>query len=1769
MAPAELRGRLVTLLRRARLIDHFLVLSWAEGTFGMEIKLGSNHQALLQCRIREVEGQGIELDYWMQPQSPLGPKVWEDLTAHFYASDMRIVTEVYTMRVAQDLLEHRAMTLPLGPGAPPVSSDSLMIGARASHSVSLKVPGSLSTSRLFALLCRSCLFMSSAPLPQQDDEGSLPTAFVSLASKKDVILLRVDCDAKDKLFTVSISEVRVTKLGRAMPAEENIGSLLGHNTASSSSSSSPGKGGKLAAAALQRPPRNLRPDVMGLAEIASKLHARNLVRCAYSGLVADQDEFPPGFLDSEIFPVCLEVGLEVNLSEMLQILACLPESADRKELMEEGFLRALNEACFRPISGSDAYCYVDGKSKPLSESSEISEEDLAALLESKSLPPRSTPPPTAISTWDEESLLTLQETEVFGAEAAMPFFLRMSLDSVHLTAGGEFRRVLSSRDVRVVPLRADDTSVSSYLKLSCLTLPPYRTRAESYPHGNARAWRLPAFPEPHSPFKPNMTDLPPRLAAGMSFVRTRIQIFVSTKIVELLRYLPLDSPSRRELLVTHLSQLTTGGRLLREQWAPRLCRDGGPALMRSLLPRVAKDGLGMEELTPGGSVTQMSGESCASDTGEPLVPHWLVLGADEEGGLAVSLFGNMPEEQKRSLLRAAETCVWVPLLKEVNQRCLLRELHDTRQCPALLVAPGPTDPPASLPNSRDARFGTSGSLGCPAQGDAIVRSLPNRLTWEAARRAIARTMSIFAVEDRRDMYVYTSSGEHWYFVVTGIVEDEAQSNIHLKFFGLVPVPMEITADVTRLLEGCLAAATVSAFCSDAMRHPTLKVSSSDMEFLHTKSLVPDCRQIFLPKVGNSQDLARARFWDLFHSSTQLHPLWHDGADGPSHTDYVVVSQGSDGLAVVRVVCKGDDEAVAVNGERPEAEEFFRDLGEWESASSEQLSDEDNVTAGYSLEATVWAQGSMDVSTALVQVREAVRGARGRVGLEQALMGSMGWQLRAWPFLGKADNGGVGDGWRLKGLSLLAVHMQPLIEALKSSMQIEGAEIFFHIRDSVESPLCEVMLSKDGPRFGFDNLHAQLVLSARISGVAAFVAIVTREQLELRAYGVSEDTLKAAREAATTYLSWSGLRTHMFLTVVYAKLGIPYHRNFGKRLRLPEGLLETIIISPLRPGSESVQSSSPSASNSLSSSLKAVIPRLMNPRAATDAFIGLPFAPPISVDARLIGKPVSRHIVHELQSLATRSAPVAVTAPPRLISVAAGSLYGMQESTLPLMPMKRLGEAFYSHPRSNPMRLAGHNTWICRLALRGMKAALEEAGFTCVADDTQTVGTFDTSSGTFEITAALMAGGKGMLVAKAMFIPRAGATVLEASRGALAVGNFSETQSFVLKLGQVQRLASIRGIAMDAASSALAALASGQRCDGCWSHAALRGAEDAAVNGGRGHRSTISTCDLRLPLPTAVIAEPEAPANAFEVLRYLAARAQDYGLCPLSAAGVEPALALSLPAAEFLERSKGELVQFGLSRLPTDEQWSLVAMYVHVRGEDPEEALKFIRLRILFARTPVSGQAPSVAPASSKVSSLAFSELLGAPLRRVLADFSRDVLWRQLHMGENFVDCAELVNASAVLSAAAGEIPSLAATLKTASVPSWDSLLSHLQRWRPACLRPWASSSRRHVLILQRLPQSQASPSPAASLRAISTQVEGPAPGLLPELARLQAGASPNLPDFVALLSRPDTGPLTLSLVRRSAEDVGSAFRQQELDELDEVIRALGIWLWMLNRNEKQ
>ncbi len=255
-------------------------------------------------------------------------------------------------------------------------------------------------------------------------------------------------------------------------------------------------------------------------------------------------------------------------------------------------------------------------------------------------------------------------------------------------------------------------------------------------------------------------------------------------------------------------------------------------------------------------------------------------------------------------------------------------------------------------------------------------------------------------------------------------------------------------------------------------------------------------------------------------------------------------------------------------------------------------------------------------------------------------------------------------------------------------------------------------------------------------------------------------------------------------------------------------------------------------------------------------------------------------------------------------------------------------------------------------------------------------------------------------------------------------------------------------------------------------------------------------------------------------------------------------------------------------------------YLHVRGEADKSKL---RLRVVLARTPVSTRA--VGSAVFPLDSAVFSSLLAAPARRVLGDFSREQQWRALHQvclkknkmslsliyfffffvlkGIPGLDLAALSFSIAPVPAPLGNPSSTTLTnaLRACAAQSWDALLSHLQRWRPALLRPFVQGSTRHVLVLQR-GSSNPTGSPTSSLKSVALP-RAPEDGLLPELGRIQAGAVAQVPDFAVLLTRNEgAASLSCAVVRRRGGGSESLL-ESEASELDQLARALAIWLWML------
>lgn len=204
-----------------------------------------------------------------------GRDAFDQVLRHMHANDLRVVTEIFTWRVVSDLMENKPVppldsaaasgVLVLVPPLPPVSSESLLRGARASHSMVLEIPDCVDASVLFTLLCRSLSLVCGCPI--RDRVGVIPSAFASSSSQKNIVLTRALRDGAS--FVLEVSEVRYMRLGLPAPPESpETARLLGFE-------SSVGESGSETKSAARR---QLRPDALAISSFASQLHRRNIVK---------------------------------------------------------------------------------------------------------------------------------------------------------------------------------------------------------------------------------------------------------------------------------------------------------------------------------------------------------------------------------------------------------------------------------------------------------------------------------------------------------------------------------------------------------------------------------------------------------------------------------------------------------------------------------------------------------------------------------------------------------------------------------------------------------------------------------------------------------------------------------------------------------------------------------------------------------------------------------------------------------------------------------------------------------------------------------------------------------------------------------------------------------------------------------------------------------------------------------------------------------------------------------------------------------------------------------------------------------------------------------------------------------------------------------------------------------------------------------------------------------------------------------------------------
>ncbi len=412
--------------------------------------------------------------------------------------------------------------------------------------------------------------------------------------------------------------------------------------------------------------------------------------------------------------------------------------------------------------------------------------------------------------------------------------------------------------------------------------------------------------------------------------------------------------------------------------------------------------------------------------------------------------------------------------------------------------------------------------------------------------------------------------------------------------------------------------------------------------------------------------------------------------------------------------------------------------------------ENETSLEFGIFATVWPLGQMSPPEILDALSASLYKARARLGIEVALgalSGGEEWNSlelsQLWELLDRSCQTSPGASFRLKQLALLSCYLRPLASTVAATLALDLCSVLFQ-RDA-DSRLEK--LQSDDRVDGMLFPRCRLVVQARATHKgepAVLLAIISKDELVLRSYGFQESVVKAVRDACTQFLSWVGLRTYLLQSVAFAKLGVPFHREVGKnRVRLTESLVEAAALGPFPPGGASLSSSSSrlvgnsngnisnnnnnnNTNNSLDVSLRPSLALAVLPdHAPSKAFFGSAVST-LSSDASK--DVVSRQITHWLSELALRAERARVGSAHssvRLLSINSGDLFGAEAAsvntsaspsqTVVPVPAVAVGkvdtsEPFYSYPRSTPLRLETHATWLRRLAAKELRHSLLAHGF---------------------------------------------------------------------------------------------------------------------------------------------------------------------------------------------------------------------------------------------------------------------------------------------------------------------------------------------------------------------------------------------------------------------------------------------------------------------------
>jgi hypothetical protein len=394
----------------------------------------------------------------------------------------------------------------------------------------------------------------------------------------------------------------------------------------------------------------------------------------------------------------------------------------------------------------------------------------------------------------------------------------------------------------------------------------------------------------------------------------------------------------------------------------------------------------------------------------------------------------------------------------------------------------------------------------------------SRVPWEVARRSLSKQLHLFAVEDRLGLFVYCAPpGAVWYFRIVPLPDSQAVS---LNFHGMSSPPDSLVSEVTRLVAATLSAAAVQALAQEVMRASLVRPSVADLDFLRVEP--PKRLVLTLP---HALAVQRSSWWAYFRRAVALEclPIVMEGRDKPFPSAYLWVAPGNmDGVAFLQLGCRGgcNDRAASDTAELNYLDPFPAWLETADSPSLEDDSALDEASDGGAdlrLYAVVWTRGSLQVPALMERLLASVSGSRADLALASLspwVCGKRDWTQGAvdalWSNLERSTALQASLAFRFKGLAMLTASLRPTMQHIVASAVCGGPSFLFC--KGINGTFDEL---RDGgaPCAALEHHRSALVAVGAVAGHegSIFMALLTREILEVRAHLVPESHVQASKD----------------------------------------------------------------------------------------------------------------------------------------------------------------------------------------------------------------------------------------------------------------------------------------------------------------------------------------------------------------------------------------------------------------------------------------------------------------------------------------------------------------------------------------------------------------------------------------------------------------------------------------------------------------------------------